>query len=188
MLETIIDSKTESPVLGFFLAAPPRAFSIYEIAKRLGFSHPQTAVSLNKLEKAGLVKSFSKRGKKYFIVNSRHPLLPDLKPRLGKAPAYKDELFIAIKNLGEVKAAFLSGLFCGQPNLPVDLLLVGKINLRKLADFLKAAKKMIGLDINYSLMTQPEFELRRDTFDRFIKDIFDYPHITVCDTLGKGKH
>ncbi len=188
MLETIIDSKTESPALSFFLAAPPRAFSIHEIARRLGFSHAQAAVSLNKLAEAGLLKSFSKRGKKYFLVNLRHPLLPDLKRRLGRVPAYKDELFAALKNLGEIKAAFLSGLFCGQPNLPVDLLLVGRINLRKLADFLKAVEKMMSQDINYSLMTQPEFELRRDTFDKFIKDIFDYPHIVVCDTLGKGKH
>jgi len=34
-------------------------------------------------------------------------------------------------------------------------------------------------------MTVEEFLLRRDTFDKFIKDVFDYPHLTVVDELTK---
>jgi len=188
-LTDVFESKTDSAILGFFLMAPPRAFSILEIAKRSGIAHFKTARVLNRLAEAGMLVSFAKRGKKYYIVNSRHPLLPDVKKRMSKdLPAYKDELFAAVARLGDVKAAFLSGIFCGQPHLPVDLLLVGKINLKKLSDFLKIAQKMMGLEINYSVMTVREFELRRDTFDKFIKDIFDYPHLTVVDNLaGKGK-
>ena len=44
---------------------------------------------------------------------------------------------------------------------------------------------MMGQEINYSIMTEKEFLLRRDTFDRFIKDIFDYPHLTIVDSLPK---
>ena len=67
----------------------------------------------------------------------------------------------------------------------MDLLLVGKINLTKLAGFLKATEKLMGQEINYSVMTVEEFLLRRDTFDRFIKDIFDYRHLVVVDELSK---
>jgi hypothetical protein len=73
------------------------------------------------------------------------------------------------------------------PELPVDLLLVGKINLNKLADFLKAVEKMMQQEINYSVMSVDEFVQRRNTFDKFIKDIFDYPHLVVVDTLQKKK-
>ena len=106
---------------------------------------------------------------------------------LKAGPKYQDELFSAIKHLGEIKAAFLSGVFCGHANLPVDVLLVGRVNLNKLADFLQAAEKMMGQEINYSIMTVDEFLLRRNTFDKFIKDIFDYPHLTVIDQLPKKK-
>lgn len=185
MLKDIIDSKTESAALSFFLAAPPRAFSIPELARRLRMSPGQAASALNKLSQNSLVKAFGKRGKKYYLINQRNPLLPDMREKFGRTPAYKDELFAAVKGLGQIRAAFLSGLFTGQPNLPVDLLLVGRINLKKLADFLKAAQRMMGQEINYSIMTAREFQLRRDTFDKFIKDIFDYPHIVVCDNLSK---
>jgi len=100
-------------------------------------------------------------------------------------PKQQDELFSAIRRLGDVRAAFLSGIFCGEPNLPVDVLLVGRVNLKKLSEFLKAAEKMMGQDINYSVMSVEEFVQRRDTFDKFIKDIFDYRHITVLDSLAK---
>jgi hypothetical protein len=115
-------------------------------------------------------------------------LLPEIKDFWDKnGQKGKDELFLAIRRLGDVRAAFLSGIFTGYPNLPVDILLVGKINLRKLADFLKAAEKMVGQDINYSVMSVEEFLQRRDTFDKFIKDVFDYRHLVVADELSKKK-
>lgn len=188
MLEQIVDSKNDSSVLSFFLAAPERAFSVLEISKRLNFPYLKAAHSLNKLVTLGPVKVFSKKGKKYYMLNSKYKLLPGLKSFwLKTGPKYQDELFVAIKRLGEVKAAFLSGIFSGEPNLPVDLLVVGKVNLNKLSDFLKALEAMMGQEINYSIMSVEEFTLRRDTFDRFIKDIFDYPHVVVIDELAKKK-
>jgi hypothetical protein len=186
MLEDIVDSKTDSAVLSFFVAAPERSFSIIEVSKRLGIPNLKAAHSLNKLASAGPLKSFSKKGKKYYLINDRYRLLPEIKNYwLKNGVKYQDELFSAIRKLGNVKAAFLSGVFCGHQNLPVDLLIVGKVNLKKLSDFLKSAQKLMGQEINYSIMTVEEFVQRRDTFDRFIKDIFDYRHLTVVDNLPK---
>ncbi len=188
MLEDIIGSKAEAAVLSFFLTAPERSFSVLEISKRLNLAYLQAARILNKLVSAGPLKSFSKKNKKYYLINSRYKLLPGMRNYwASNGPKYQDELFAAVKRLGEVKAAFLSGIFCGQPNLPVDLLLVGKINLNKLSDFLKAAEKLMGQEINYSVMTEREFLLRRDTFDKFIKDIFDYPHLAIVDNFPKKR-
>lgn len=188
MLEEIIDSKTDSTLLSFFLAAPARSFSIFELSGRLKLPHAAAAHSLNKLVTYGPLAAFSKKGKRYYLLNQKYKLLPQIKTYwLKSGGKYQDELFSAIKKLGEVKAAFLSGIFSGHPELPVDLLLVGKINLNKLADFLKAVEKMMQQEINYSVMSVEEFVLRRDTFDKFIKDIFDYPHLVVVDTLQKKK-
>jgi hypothetical protein len=188
MLKDIIDSKTDSAVLSFFLTAPQRAFSVTEISKRLNIPYLKAAHSLGKLAALGTLKSFVKKTKKYYIINARYKLLPEMKSYwLKSGPKYNDELFLAIKSLGNVQAAFLSGIFCGQVNLPVDILLVGRVNLIKLAEFLKAAEKMMGQEINFSIMSVEEFLQRRDTFDKFIKDIFDYPHLVVVDRLAAKK-
>lgn len=188
MLEDIIDSKTDSAVLSFFLVAPQRSFSILEISKRLRVPHLKAAHSLNKLVGHGQLKIFTKRNKKYYLINPKYKLMPEIKSFMQKeGPVYHDELLGAIKKLGNIKAAFLSGIFCGYGSLPVDILLVGKVNLNKLADFLKAAEKLMGQEINYSIMTPEEFVQRRDTFDRFIRDIFDYRHLVVVDTFSNKK-
>ncbi len=188
MLEDIVDSKTDSAVLSFFVVAPERAFSLLEVSKRLRIANLKVAHSVNKMAGQGQLKSFSKKGKKYYIINSRYQLLPAIKGYLKRGGRrYEDELFTAIKKLGHIKAAFLSGIFCGYPTLPVDILLVGKVNLKKLSEFIKALNKLMGQEINYSVMTVDEFLTRRDTFDRFIKDIFDYRHLVVVDELRKKK-
>ena|ERR1051326_165980 len=186
MLEDIVDSKTDSNTLGFFLSAPHRSFSIIEVSKRLRQPYLKAAHSLGKLVGSGVLSSFSKKGKKFYMLNPHYKLLTGLRTYWNKnGQKYQDELFSALKKLGDVKAAFLSGLFTGHPNLPVDLLLVGRANLKKLSDFLKSAEKLMGVEINYSIMSVEEFEQRRDTFDKFIKDIFDYRHITVFDDIKK---
>lgn len=188
MLEDIVDSKIDSGTLSFFLSAPERGFSVLEISKRLSLPHLKAAHSLNKLVALGVVKTFSKKGKKYYMLNAKYKLLEQMRGYWMKSGIkYQDELFLAIRRLGDIKAAFLSGIFCGQPSLPVDLLLVGKVNLNKMSDFLKAVEQLMGQEINYSIMTVDEFLLRRNTFDKFIKDIFDYPHLTVVDELKTGK-
>ena len=140
--------------------------------------------ALRDLEKEGIVSEFSKRGKKYYLLNPHHLAYPEIKHYFVKHRVrYEDELANAIKNLGKIKAAFLSGLFAGYAHLPVDLLLVGRVNLKKLDGFLKRVEKVMGQEINYSIMSPKEFTDRRDTFDRFIKDIFDHRHIVVVDSL-----
>jgi hypothetical protein len=188
MLEEIIDSKVDSAILSFFLVAPERSFSAREISKRLKFSYLKVTHVLGKLVSHGQLRSFSKKGKKYYLINTRYILLPQIQDFLLKnGPKYQDELFLAIRRLGEIKAAFLSGIFTGYSNLPVDLLLVGKVNLRRLDEFLKKVEKMMGQEINYSVMSVAEFQMRRNTFDKFIKDIFDYNHLVVVDKLTKKK-
>src|SRR3989344_4287552 len=144
MLADIIDSKTDSAVLSFFLVAPPRSFSLSEVSKRLRIKAVKTARALGRISALGPITSFSKKGKKYYILNAKYKLLPEIKKTFNKnGLKYKDELFSAIRRLGDVRAAFLSGIFCGYGNLPVDLLLVGRINLKRLADFLKVCEKLM---------------------------------------------
>jgi len=186
MLEEIINSKTDSGVLSFFLSMPERSFSVLEVSRRLNTPFLKAAHSLAKIAASGLLTSFAKKSKRYYYINPRHKLLPEIKDFWAKnGQQGRDELFLAIRRLGDVRAAFLSGIFTGYPNLPVDILLVGRVNLKKLSDFLKAAEKMMGQDINYSVMSVDEFLQRRDTFDKFIKDVFDYRHLVVVDDLSK---
>lgn len=190
MLNELIDSKQESVIYGFFLVSPERSFSLHELARRLGITQTKLAVALAKMVKLGYLRVFSKRGKKYYIVNSKFKLFPSLQTSLVKnQPKFEDELFIAIKKLGDVSGAYLTGIFSGHPELPVDILLIGKIGPKRLESFVKNCEKMMGQEVNYCVMTAKEFEIRKDSFDKFIRDIFDYRFITVVPfTKSKKKN
>jgi DNA-binding Lrp family transcriptional regulator len=185
MLSTIIDSKSQTAIVSFLIAAPARSFGAKELAARLGVSAQALARDLGVLAHEGIIRHFQKNGERFYLLNRKQSLVKSLQESMGKGYKYEDELFAAIKKLGLVKAAFLSGFFTGHPELPVDLLLVGKISLTKLDNFLKSCRKALGVEVNYSVMSEDEFVLRRDTFDRFIKDVFDYPHLVIVDTLSK---
>jgi len=182
MLEEIIDSKYKSVIIPFLLLATARTFSAIELSRRLSIPALKLKLELAELVKLGAIKTVSKNQQTYYLLNQKHKSLHELKATLVKnQKRFDDELFLAINRLGDVKAAFLSGLFTGHPELPVDILIVGKPSLHRLEEFLDNAKKMMGQEINYSVMTEEEFVIRRDTFDRFIKDVFDYQHLVVFD-------
>lgn len=186
MLEGVLKSRSEASCLAFFLTAPSRCFSTGEVSRRLRLSSGALASALSRLLKAGYLRVFSKKGRRYHYLNVRHKMVPQMREYLVKrGPRYQDELFSAIRRLGGLKAAYLSGVFTAQASLPVDVLLVGKPNLTRLAKFIKNLEKLMGQEINYSIMSPQEFELRRDTFDKFIKDVFDYRHLVVFDDLPK---
>jgi AraC-like DNA-binding protein len=141
MLEDILESNQKSAVLAFFLLSPERAFSIKELSKRLHMSESNMQSILREFSKYSFTTQFSRDKQVLHIVNPRHKLLPEIKLSLTKNQRrLDDELFTAIGKLGEINGAFLSGVFTGQPQLPVDLLLVGKINLTKLT-FSRPARK-----------------------------------------------
>ena len=188
MLAEILESNQKTAVLAFFLLAPERSFSLKELTKRLHISDKVLVNILREFDELSLIQVFRKDNVELFIINQKHKLLPQIKLSVVKnQKPYEDELFGAIKKLGEIKGAFLSGVLTAQPQLPVDILLVGKINLNRLDTFLQNCKKMLGVDLNYSIMTLDEFLLRRDTFDRFLKDMFDYRHLVVLDTTHHKK-
>ncbi len=188
MLEYIIDSTQKSALLAFLGMAPNRSFTSKELSTRLGINEPTIVGLLQAFAKLKIVNIFSKKSKKYYVANPGNKFFSSVRASvLKQQPKYEDELFAAIRKLGDVHAAFLSGLFSGQPHLPVDVLIIGKVSESKLAQFLGAAQKMMGQEINYSVMSVEEFDIRRHTFDRFIKDIFDHPYVVVLDKTVNPK-
>ncbi len=181
-LNQILESKVKINIVSFFLANPERSFFSGELEKRLGSK--SLPPHLNSLIKMDLLKTFSKKGKRYYIVNSKNDFWSKLRSAVSKIlKKYEDELVKAVKKLPGVKVAVLSGLFAAQPDRECDLLLVGKIPQSNLDNFIRGAEKIAGQELNYALFTSEEYQYRKSIFDRFMKDIFEYPHIVIIEKI-----
>ena len=78
----------------------------------------------------------------------------------------------------------MSGIFTLQPQLPLDLLVVGEdINRARLQRVLADIKKLVGEEINFAVLDAKEYEYRRMMNDRFVRDVLDYPHLILRNTL-----
>lgn len=187
MLEKILESKTQSNVLAFFLVNPERCFYAGELEKRIGGKN--LPADLRALQHAGILDSYPQRGvQRYYQMNRKMPHYQQLRSSVSKNFAsYEDELIKSIKKLTGIRCAVLSGIFMGLPKMECDILLVGEVSKRQLDNFIIGAEKIIGQEVNYAVMDEKEFAHRKDTFDRFMKDMYENRHIVVVDKIkSKG--
>ena len=118
----------------------------------------------------------------------RDRLLPELRDLVSKASVITHGgLLRQIRGLGNVKLCVISGIFLnsnGSDNSRTDLLLVGdRIKKGKLDNFLAGIESGLGKTLRYTLMDTEEFKYRLDMYDRFLRDILEYPHEKLINKL-----
>ena len=183
-MQQLLENKSKARILGFFLTRPERGFYFGELKKKLAGRKLQADLAI--LVKKNLLLTNSKRGKKYYRLNKRSSSYVQLKSWAKKIKrAAEDDLVKMTKKVSGIRFAALSGFLAGNNKLECDLLLVGKVSQKKLEGFIKKAEALVHNEINYALMPIAEFEYRKNTFDRFMKDIFENDHVVLVDKISK---
>ncbi len=127
----------------------------------------------------------SKRVKVYFA-NKQFALFTELQNLITKSSiTSKKEITNKIRTLGNVKLALVSGVFTNNENARTDLLIVGdKIKPGKINSLLSKIESDIGKSIHYTLMDTSEFKYRLDMYDRFLRDILEFPHEKLINKVN----
>lgn len=185
MKEKILENRIKANLANFFLVNPSRAFYFKELEKALKSRSLDQHLAF--LVKADFLRQFSKKGNRYYILNRRSPLAAELKTALSRGgkslKKYPDELEKMANRLSGLRVCVLSGLFTANPHLQCDMLLVGAISRRSLENFVGKVEDLVGQEINYALFDVPEYQFRKNIFDRFMKDIFENPHHFVIEKV-----
>ena len=138
-----------------------------------------------KKNKTKKIDSVSKTDKKYYQVNTNFVLFNEIKDLIIKAQILYERDFIdKIHKAGKPKLLLFTGYFVNEDTIPVDLLIVGRLNKIKLLRFIKELEKELGREINFTLLGVNEFKYRRDITDVFLYDILEKRKIVVIDELG----
>ncbi len=145
----------------------------YEI-RRKSRSRKKPALVIHKTKKA-----------RVFYANQDFPFLTELRNLITKASvASRKKLQHQINSLGKVKLAVLAGIFINNDNSRTDLLLIGDgIKRGKLENFLGRVESELGRPLQYTVMDTKEFKYRLDMYDRFLRDILEYPHEKLINKL-----
>jgi len=126
-----------------------------------------------------------KTDKKYFRVNTDFILYEEIKALVQKAQVLYEKDFAAkLNDLGNPKLMILTGFFVNQPQMSVDLLIVGRINKQGLRKLISELEADMGREINFTIMSTNEFKYRRDITDVFLYDILEGKKLVVIDSYG----
>ena len=145
----------------FFLNSGKQDY-LRNLETELGDNNNSIRVELNKLEDAGLLKSFIKGNKKIFQSNTSHPLFPDINSILMKITGLDELIHRVLNNMGDLNEVFLTGeLAQGNDSEIIDLILVGKVNRKYFNELVVKAEKYIKKKIRFVVFDTEEFKEKK---------------------------
>jgi len=201
ILTAIFGTQAKVRMLRLFLFNPETPFFLEELVDRTKRTPKEIRHELQMFLKSDLLKkrlttkdvaglSAGQGSKKVhglsYQLNPKFIYLNELKSFLTIASISADaSLLRRFSNIGRLKLLVASGIFNQNWDARVDLLIVGDdLDLARIEHAIKAIEAEVGKELSYSAFETGDFEYRLGIHDRLIRDILDYPHVTLLDRLG----
>lgn len=181
-LSDLIVSKVRVKLLKLFLSQTKEMFYVRELTRLTKEEINAVRRELEHLQKSGLLKSEKRGNRLYYSVKTTFSLYPELTNLVMKSTGFGRLIIKNRSKLGFVKFAFVSQkLARGIPRSQedVDLMIIGKVIMPQVALLVKQMEKQLNTEINYSCMTEEEFNYRKSHKDPFIMKVLLQPRITL---------
>lgn len=191
MLEQLFGSKTRTQLLRTFLQNPETVFFVRELTRRLDVHINAVRHELSNLERFGLVETVKAPAnaaqKKHYRLNQSSVVFPELRALFLKSRVLLEkDLVRRLEAIGKISYFALTGRFLGRDDIPTDLLIVGKVDHRRLAMLIRHFEVAFGHEINYTVLDDVEMRYRMDVMDRFLYEVLDQPKLVFIDDYFGG--
>lgn len=186
MLEHLFGSRTRVKLLRLFLSNPQKSYFVRELTRKINERINSVRRELTNLERIGIVQKKIEKRKVFHTVNADHVLFWELRSLILKAEvALERSLARTIREIGNVKLMILTGMFTGiKEETQTDILIVGKINRKRLNKMMKRFQEDFGRSVNYTIMSTKEFKYRKDLTDRFLYSILENNKVVLIDKIN----
>jgi len=182
MLEDLIISRVRVKILQLFYLSPGKIYHVREIVRRTEEEINAVRRELAHLEKAGLMSKERRANRLFYMLRKDYPLYYDLLELLEKTKGLGSEIIKNKLKLGKIKFAMISGRFSRaipRTGNDVDLLVVGRVVLPELSQIVRREEVKRENEINYTVMSEEEFEFRKRRRDPFIIEILKGSRIMI---------
>lgn len=176
MLSDLITSRSRIKLLNVILSHPQEMFHVRELVRRTGDEINAVRRELSYLEKKGVLNKEPRANRVYYFLSKNYEFYFDLVKLGAKLVGLGEGILENKVKLGRIKYAMFSGKFARHlPKGPedVDLLVVGTVVLPELALLVREEEKRLDSEINYTVMTEEEFDFRKKKRDPFILSILN---------------
>ncbi len=186
MLDQLFGSKIRVKILRLFLANVDKKYYIREITRLLDTQINSVRREVENLSSFGILKKVGsdKEQKKYFQVNTKFDLYPELRSMILRGHMIvKEGILRDITKAGNINYLALSGIFVNSGDSLVDIFIVGRANKKKIEEIVKKFEQELNRNINYTLMSKSEFLYRKQMTDKFLYNILEGDKIIVVDKM-----
>jgi len=174
MLADLITSKSRVKLLNVFLTSPSEMYHVRELVRRTGDEINAVRRELSYLEKRGVLVREPRANRVYYSLDKNYLFYFDLLRLGAKTIGIGNEILKNRAKIGKIKYAMFSGKFARHLSKDpdqVDFLVVGTIVLPELALLIREEEKRLGVEINYTVMSEEEFSFRKKKRDPFILSV-----------------
>lgn len=181
MLEDLITSKTRVKILSLFLQDINSMYHVREIVRRVDEEINAVRRELILLDKKGILTREKRGNRVYYSLDRSYPYLSDLVRLSAKEFGIGREIIKNRSKLGNIKYVMLSGKYVKSKSTQedVDLLIVGLVVLPELQQIIKEEEQAKKQEINYTVMSEDEFNFRKSRRDPFIYSIISGSRIML---------
>lgn len=179
-------------MLHLFLNNPGKSFYVREITRLIDEQINSVRRELSNMLEVGIITSTSADNKLYYEVNQQYEhftafrsIFGDQRPESPAKPRLKHqspEWQKSILGLTGIRIAVAAGALHKGSASPVDLLLVGDMSTKKVADLIKLIEAHEGRELTYTSMKYDEFYYRLSVRDKFTANILNNKHVVLLDT------
>ncbi|MEK7570542.1 MAG: hypothetical protein AAB515_03845 [Patescibacteria group bacterium] len=186
MLDALLGSEIRYAFLRLFVFNPDRVYTLAEVGKKTRIRPQTLRAELRRLAPLGLLVQQEENGVRTFRMNPNAQLFPELRALFLKAQILTEYDFgKKIQTIGRVRLAILTGFFTNVPEARTDIFIVGTVNRLKLRRMVRRFQREMDHDLRYTVLTQKEYQYRKDITDRFLYDILENRKIVLVDKYKK---
>lgn len=186
-LAKLFGSPARLKLLRLFLFNPLQSFTSEEASRRTQVAVGEARRQAGVFVQSGLLKANHRSKHVRFEVDNTFPYLRALQNLLLNVESRSEEVRLRLKTVGTIKLIVVAGMFMGEWESGIDLLIVGdKIKDRSFKNQIKQLEAEIGREIRYTLLSSRDFLYRLNMSDKLMRDIFDFPHRIVLDKFDIG--
>jgi DNA-binding transcriptional ArsR family regulator len=182
MLQHIIPSKTRRKILALFFQNINQNFHLRKVAREVDEEINAVKRELDILEGEGLLKKERRVNKVIYSLNPKYIFYDEFLRIFTKECILTQTILKNLSKLGKLKYIVLSHKYAKRQKISegeIYLLFVGIIVLPEITKIVAGEEKDYGSEINYTAMTEEEFNFRKKNNDPFIWSFLKQPKIMI---------
>lgn len=175
-------TKNQASILEIFFNHPDDAFYLRELARILGKEPGVFQRDINKLTEENILSSYYQAKSRFFKLNKKYPLYSELKSIFFKTVGIEGTLKKELKEIQGIKEAYIYGSFAQgreKSSSDVDVLIIGSVNEDRLIDMISSLESKLAREVNYTLMTEKEFQKKMKDKNSFLENILSKKKIKL---------